>query len=306
MHGVVTCLLAGCTLFSTGKYDPDESWHVIRRERITVYHGSALPLIEMSARMGPELKLGSSLDRCWFVATAAENARLEHDWGARMCGIFGLTETGGCSSLCSAEDPLSLRHTSAGRPLPGIEIKIVARDSNNNVMEGQPGEIRVGGWNLMRGYFRDLPATESALGQDGRLRTGDEGVLTGGFLTYRLRYKDIIRGGGENVVPSEIEDVIAGYPGVAEVDVVAAADDRLTEVPVAFVVAQPGSNLDAAALVQHCRRALASFKVPRQVIITSELPRTDGLRKVQKAKLRELLADGSDDRRALLGPPEVR
>lgn len=305
MHGVLTCLLAGCTLFSTDQYDPDESWDVISQERITVYHGSALPLREMSARKRPELlKHGSTLDRAWFNTSVAERVQLEHDWGARICGLFGLTETGGCSSITTADDSASLRHESAGRPLPGIEIKIVDPVSNHDVAGGQPGEIYVRGWNLMRGYFRDPAATKNALGEDGWLRTGDEGALTGSFLEFRSRSKDIIRVGGENVAPQEIEEVICEYPGVAEAAVVAAADERLMEVPVAFVIPYPGITLDEEALIQYCRQSLASFKVPRQVIITSELPRTDALRKVQKYKLRKFLANGSAGGPASLQPAE--
>jgi acyl-CoA synthetase (AMP-forming)/AMP-acid ligase II len=169
-------------------------------------------------------------------------------------------------------------------------VKIVAPGTGSICAEGQPGEICVRGWNVMRGYFRDPESTAGAIDDDGWLHTGDQGVgLPGGFIKFLSRLKDVIRVGGENVSPMEIEEVITGHPAVSEVAVVSAPDRWLTEIPAAFVILRPGLTVTADDLEGYCRQRLAGFKVPRQFVFVDALPRTGATNRVQKIKLRERL-----------------
>jgi ABC-type nitrate/sulfonate/bicarbonate transport system ATPase subunit len=123
-------------------------------------------------------------------------ARLEAVYGARMCEIYGLTETGGNTSICWPHDPVDMRHDSDGRPNTGVEVKMIDPATGARQPDGTPGELCVRGWNVMLGYFRDPEATSRTIDADGWLHTGDMGVqLPDGFIRWLSRLKDMIRVG---------------------------------------------------------------------------------------------------------------
>ena len=291
MHGLLTNLQAGSTFFTAQKFEPAAAWDVIVRERITCYHGSIVPLQEMERLAGFDRRMIPRFTRAWYSAPAVEMARLEEVFGTRMCEVYGLTETGGNIAICRASDPLAMRHDSDGRPQDGLEVRIVDPAGGQRLAEGTPGEICVRGWNVMRGYFRDSDATGRAIDAEDWLHTGDQGMrLPDGFIKFLSRLKDVIRVGGENLSPLEVEEVLMAHPGVREAAVVAAPHPRLGEVPVAFVVPQPGVPVTDADLAAHCARQLANFKVPRRFVLVEDLPRSSAVQgRVAKIRLREML-----------------
>ena len=288
MHGLLCNLVSGSSYYTTQAYDAAEAWDVFRTERITLYHGFAIPLQEMALLPGfdpSRLRLRSA----WYGAPGAEMARLEQVYGARMCELFGLTECGGNASLCWPDDPADMRHASDGRPLPGIEVRITDPATGQPLPDGTPGEILIRGWNLMLGYFRDQAATARAIDAQGFLHTGDMGVaLPDGFIRWDSRLKDMIRVGGENLSPLEVEGILVQHPAVAQAAVVAAPHPRLQEVPVAFLILHQGQVVSDADLHRHCRAQLASFKVPVRFVTVTDFPRTDATMRVQKARLRDM------------------
>lgn len=293
MHGLLTNLVAGATFFTSGRYAPPEAWEILSGEAINAYHGSIVPLREVAELPQFRKSRLAALDRAWYSAPATEMARLEGLYGTRMCEVYGLTETAGNVSICTVNDPLDMRHDSDGRPHAGIEVAIVDPQSGSTVADGEPGEIRVRGWNLMLGYFRDPAATALAIDASGWLRTGDQGVrLPGGYIKFLSRLKDVIRVGGENLSPLEVEEILMGFPSVQEAVVVAAPHPRLSEVPVAFLVLRPGCTASTAELDAYCRARLADFKVPRRFIVMDDLPRSNAVNRVQKARLRQMLVAG--------------
>jgi acyl-CoA synthetase (AMP-forming)/AMP-acid ligase II len=294
MHGLLATLLSGCTYFTAQGYRADEAWDVMTVEHVGLYHGSIIPLQEIA--LLPHFERAKLvLDRAWYSAPAVEMARLEALLGARQCEVYGLTETGGNVAICHAGDSVDMRHDSDGRPHDGVDVAIVDPETGDAQPEGTPGEIRVRGWNVMHGYFRDAAATAKAIGADGFLRTGDRGViLPGGFIKFLSRLKDVIRVGGENLSPLEVEEVLMAHPSVQEVAVVGAPHPRLGEVPVAFIVAKPGMPAEAETMRAHCRDQLANFKVPTRFIFLDDLPRSPAVMRVSKARLREMLADPAD------------
>jgi len=292
MHAVLTNLVAGSTLYTSRPYTPQEAWEIFSGEGIHAYHGSIVPLREV-VQLPQFRKDGIALTRAWYSAPAAEMARLEGLWGTRMCEVYGLTETAGNVSICRVDDPLDMRHDSDGRPHDGVEVSIVDPQTGQALADGTPGEIRVRGWNVMLGYFRDPDATAAAIDAEGWLRTGDQGVrLPGGYIKFLSRIKDVIRVGGENLSPLEVEEVLMGHPDVQEVAVVSAPHPRLTEVPVAFLILRPGRSVESESLDAFCRERLANFKVPRRFIVMEDLPRSNAVNRVQKARLREMLIAG--------------
>ncbi|MBK3642618.1 AMP-binding protein, partial [Streptomyces sp. MBT33] len=167
----------------------------------------------------------------------------------------------------------------AGRAIPGTEVRVEAP-------AGEPGEVLVRGFNVMRGYYEDEAATAEVLGEDGWLRTGDVGVLdAAGNLRITDRIKDMFIVGGFNAYPAEIEQLLGLHPDVADVAVIGVPDPRLGEVGKAYVVRRPGAVLTADDLMAWSRREMANYKVPRAVEFVSRLPR-NASGKVVKGELR--------------------
>jgi fatty-acyl-CoA synthase len=140
--------------------------------------------------------------------------------------------------------------------------------------------------------------TAAALGDDGFLRTGDAGYMReDGYLRFTGRYKDMLKVGGENVAPAEIEALLLELPGIADVAIVGYPDERLNEVAAAFVIARDGAAvIDLADVQRHCQGKVASFKIPRHVFVVEGFPMTPS-GKVQKVKLREVTQRHYDDTR---------
>jgi fatty-acyl-CoA synthase len=152
------------------------------------------------------------------------------------------------------------------------------------------GEIQVRGWNVMRGYYKLPDATAKAFTPDGWLKTGDLGEANAeGRVRMVGRLKDIFRVGGENVAPSEVEEVLHAHPAVKQAQVIGVPDARLGEVAGAFVLLTDGKSATPAALIDWCRERCANFKVPRylEIVDTFENIGMTGSSKVQKNKLRD-------------------
>lgn len=207
----------------------------------------------------------------------------KHGVGAIVEG-YGLTE----ASPVTHANPAGAanRPGSIGKPLPDTEARLVDPDSGGEVGEGQAGELVVRGPQIMKGYFNNPLATEAAL-KDGWLFTGDMARRDAeGYYTIVDRKRDIIKTSGFLVFPAEVEEVLRGYPDVAEAAVVGVPDHERGEVVKALIVPRRDAKLDLAALESYCKLHLGKQKRPRQVEIVSELPK-NFLGKVLRRKLRE-------------------
>jgi long-chain acyl-CoA synthetase len=184
------------------------------------------------------------------------------------------------------------RARTAGRPIVGVDVRVVD-DLGNECPSGAVGEVVARGPNVMAGYWGKPDATAEAL-RDGWYHTGDLGHFDDEGLLYLVdRKKDMIVTGGENVYSTEVEDVVARHPAVAECAVFAVPDDQWGEVVAVAVVVRAGSTTTEADLQAHCRDALAGYKVPRLVVVVDELPRT-GAGKILKRALRAPFWEGRD------------
>jgi acyl-CoA synthetase (AMP-forming)/AMP-acid ligase II len=204
-------------------------------------------------------------------------------------GQFGMTEGSGSMSCNRLHDTPEGRVATAGPPLDGMEVRVVDPDSGERLGAGERGELHVRGVCVFEGYYDDPSSTATVLDPEGWLHTGDIGEMDGeGRVIYLGRLKEMLKVGGENVAPAEIESHISTHPAVKLVQVVPLPDPRLDEVPVAFVELMPGEELSGEEVIEYCRGKIASFKIPRQVRFVSEWPMS--ATKIQKTKLRERLA----------------
>jgi fatty-acyl-CoA synthase/long-chain acyl-CoA synthetase len=204
---------------------------------------------------------------------------------ALQVGTFGMTETAGTVCTGSPDDPESLRITRLGRPLPGLEVRILDPDRDADAAVGERGEILVRGYSVLEGYYKDADKTTQAIDPDGWFHTGDIGSIDEhGTIMFHGRYKDMLKVGGENVAAAEIEALLARHPAVKLAQVVGIPDPKYAEVPAALVELHEGAVATEEDLIIFCRGEVAAFKVPRVVRFVSTWPMSSS--KIQKFRLR--------------------
>lgn len=287
-------LVVGCTMLVPERYTVEAAFTMISKHQATVRVGQAAMYAQELAHPGFDPGFYSSLHSGWAAGTPTLKRMIVDRMGiTRLTSNYGLTETAGTATAAAHWQEETTRLDSCGSAIDGVEIEI--RDPDGHALAARDaGEVCVRGPVLMSGYFEDEAATAEVLDNDGWFRTGDVGMLDErGNLHFIDRIKDMIKPGGENVSAAEVERVIATLPGVAQVAVVGAPDDRLGEVPVAFIERRHDSSLTEQEVIGECARTMASFKVPRRVIFRTSWPLTES-GKIQKFQLRKSLGDPGD------------
>lgn len=279
----------GATLVLQEQFKPAEAVELIERERCTV--GYLLPTLTRAlleaegfdaARLA-SLRTGLTIGTPDEVRLAVEGLGVEG-----ICNVYGSTETYGNCCVTPHTMDLADRLVCQGPPLPGVRVRVVDPLTDEELPTGEVGEIRVTGY-LTPGYLGQSPA-DSPFTADGWYRTGDLGRRDErGRLQYVVRATDMIKTAGINVAPAEVEEFLLTVDGVAQVAVVGAPDPARGEVVVAFVVPEPGRDLQEQELIEACRGDLASYKVPARVSVVDDLPKT-GTGKLHRVKLRDAVA----------------
>jgi acyl-CoA synthetase (AMP-forming)/AMP-acid ligase II len=206
-----------------------------------------------------------------------------------VCNGYGLTECGGYGTMCNTTDPIETVSKTAGKPMPGVEIEMMAADGAI-LPRGETGEIVIRGYIVMQGYFDDAEATAATIDADGWLHTGDIGRYDAdGNLVVEDRMKDMFITGGFNCYPAEIERMLSAHPAVGQAAVIGVPDARMGEVGKAFVVLRPGTSVTEADLIAWSRENMANYKVPHSVEIRKSLPVSP-----QGKVLKRMLADQQD------------
>jgi fatty-acyl-CoA synthase len=183
-----------------------------------------------------------------------------------------MTETNPMILRNELDDPFEARLRPGGRIAPGVELRVIDPETGQDQAMDTPGEIVVRGPTVMRGYFHDPQATATAF-RGGWFHTGDLGVRApDGFVFYTGRIKDMLKVGGFNVAPQEVEEYLRTHAAVEDVAATGAPDARLGEVVVAFVKPRHGVQVDEAELRSFCAGHLANFKAPRHVYLVDTLP----------------------------------
>lgn len=314
VDGPLLSVMAGSRQVLTATFDPDECIGLVETERVTQMQGFDSHLKALMDAQERRPRDTSSLRIGFFPSGMASSIPIvrrapEVFPSMRTLTAYGSTEGGAniCTSFLDSTE--EQRCESSGFPCDGFEIRIADPETGKELPAGAPGEILVRGYNLMQGYYRKPEETAATIDPEGWLHSGDLGYLRDdGYLRFLGRCKDMLKVGGENVDPVEVEQLLLEHPGVREAAVVAYPDERLTEVGVAFVVvngegcAASDGSTDADADANRARRArhealarellelgrgrVASFKLPRHILFVAELPMTSS-GKVRKAELRE-------------------
>ena len=275
----VMALAAGLPGVVLAEFTPDGVFDAVERHGVTRFFmvPAALHLLLMHPRC-------ASVDysRLKYILYGAAPIPLDllrqciKMFGAQFIQAYGMTETTGtiCMLLPEDHDPEgNERMRSAGKPLPGVEVRIVGADGAD-MPTGEVGEVVTRSSNNMLGYWNLPDATAGTVTDDGWIRTGDAGYLDAdGYLFIHDRMKDMIISGGENIYPAEVESAIFGHPAVQEVAVIGVPDPKWGETVKAIVVAKPGMTIDADDVIAWTRDRIAAFKAPRSIDVIDALPR---------------------------------
>ena len=289
VNALFTMMTHGGSMVLQHHFDAGEALRLIEAERCTVFYGTpniALALDEHPDRAKRDL---SSLRTGAAIGTP-EQMQMIVDLGARnICNVYGLTEAYGNSAVTDAHAPLEQRLAASGQALGGVELQVLDLETGQPVPQGEVGEIALRG-HLMPGYLNDPETTAQSMTDDGFLLTGDLGLLDdGGWVHFRGRRKELIKSGGINISPAEIEAGLRTHEAVESVFVTGLVDARLDQAIGAVMVLHPGASVSEDALRQHCRRSLAAYKVPQHFVFVAanELPVTS-TEKLQRNRLAEL------------------
>jgi HIP---CoA ligase len=292
--GWMLSLMTGGTTVPMAVFDPDAALRLIERHGITHIGGSPTmfgALLEHQATVKADLSSlrVATVSAAYVPVELIYRMRDELGLDYAMTG-YGLTEAHATVAITYPDDPPEIVANWSGRPLPGVEVRLVD-DEGTDVPLGERGEVLVRGFNLSSGYYEEPEATAQVFQPDGWLRTGDVAYMNeDGYFKVCDRKKDMFIVGGFNVAPAEVEGILVSWDKVSAAAVIGVPDDHYGEVGAAFIVPAAGVALASEDVVAFARDAMANYKVPRRVEIVDALP-LNATGKVLRNELRALLAD---------------
>lgn len=275
----IMALAAGLPGVVLAEFNPDGVFDAVEQHGVTRFFivPAALQMLLLHPRCAE-----TDFSRLKYILYGAAPIPLEllrqciKMFGADFIQAYGMTETTGTICMLPPEDhdpEGNKRMRSAGKALPGVEIRILG-DDGQEVPVGEVGEVVTRSSNNMIGYWNLPEATAKTMTGDGWIHTGDAGYLDeDGYLYIHDRMKDMIISGGENVYPAEVESAIFGHPAVQEVAVIGIPDQKWGETVKAVVVPKPGMSIDESDIIAWARERIAAFKAPRSVDVIEALPR---------------------------------
>lgn len=291
--GTLCSIVHGATMvFPAENFQPAATLHAIEQERCTALYGVPTMFIAMMEHADYPQRDLTSLRTGIMAGSPCPielMKRVTSEMGAHEMTIgYGQTEASPLITQTRADDSLELRVGTVGRPLPGIEVKVIDPETGNALGDGQPGELCGRGHDVMLGYYNLPDKTGEAIDPDGWLHTGDLAVReTNGYYRITGRLRDLIIRGGENVYPREIEELLYQHPSIQDVQIIGVPDRKFGEEVMAWVRLRDGTSVTADELKAFCKANLAYFKVPHYWKFVDSFPITV-TGKIQKYKMREI------------------
>lgn len=274
---VLSTFGSGACLVFQDAFRADEACDLLESEQCSVIHGVDVHIREM-VRVQERRGAGVQPERRATIAfTSGVDEHLARAMGDalgvhRFIHPYGMTETNPMILRNEIGDAFDACVKPGGRIAPTVELRVVDPETGVERAPGEEGEIVVRGPTVAQGYYNDPVATAAAF-RNGWFHSGDLGVRTDqGFVFYVGRLKDMLKVGGFNVAPQEVESFFRTHAEIEDVAVTGAPDARLGEVPVAFVKTRAGAGVTPEALIAWCREHIANFKVPRAVYFVEALP----------------------------------
>jgi fatty-acyl-CoA synthase len=295
LSAVLPALITGSRLVLMDHWQPADALRLVEEHQVSVLGGIATHFVDLLGCPDRLTRDISSLRTGWIGGSFNPRevmTAVRAELGIRVFPAYGMTETTSVTTYPLPTDPDERFLAGEGRPISDYEVRLVDVETGAEVAAGGTGEICVRGHCVMQGYYGDPEATAATVDADGWLQSGDIGVIDDeGYIRIVGRQKDMFIVGGENVFPAEIENVFCGHSAVVQAHVIAVPDERLGEVPYAFIELTAGSAASADDLLAWCGGRLAAFKHPRFVQITGEWPYT-GSGKVDKRLLQQQAIEG--------------
>ncbi|MEQ1610039.1 MAG: class I adenylate-forming enzyme family protein [Hyphomonadaceae bacterium] len=287
---VLSILATGASEYIMEKYSTREAMRLLSSGEFTVFPGVPTMfhyLMEAAQAEGcahfPGLRACVSAGA---IMPATLNVAFEKAFDVPLLDGYGITETSTMVTMNAAGAARVMG--SCGLPLPGLAVRLVDAATVRDVAPGQEGELIVRGPNVMLGYHNKPEETEKAL-RNGWYHTGDLAQADkNGLITITGRLKELIIRGGQNIAPAEIEEIVLTHPSVLDCAVAAVIHPQLGEAPALYVVPRD-ADFDANAVLDHCRQHLSAYKVPHELHIVKEIPRTSS-GKIIRFRLREMVA----------------
>lgn len=286
-----TLVLGAKAVVPAPAYDAVSVLKAVQEHRCTELYGS--PTMFVDIINSPQrkqfdissLQLGESGGN---VVTPAIRSLVREKLHINVRVGFGTSELTTAAIVTSNDDPHDKQLNTVGRPLPGLEVKIVDPNTGTVLPTGTPGEVWGRGPNVFLGYYNDEEKTKEAMTPDGFYKTGDVGVMDNeGFVTIVSRLKDVVNRGGEKVYPTEVEELFNTHPSVQECHIIGVPDERMGEEVCAWIVLKANEKVTDGELKEHCKGKLSHFKIPRYFIYDAKVPKTP-IGKPQKAQMRLL------------------
>lgn len=282
-------LFHGATLVLVPRFDPGAVLETMVQEKVNYFSGVPTmfwAMLGYAQQKGIDTKpIAENLRLCSSGGSAMPVEVLhgfEKTFGVEILEGYGLSETSPVATFNQLGLPRKVG--SIGLPIFGVEVRVVD-DQDNDVPQGELGEIVIRGHNVMKGYYKNADATAEAL-RNGWFHTGDVARMDeDGYLFIMDRVKDMILRGGFNVYPREVEEVMMTHPAVSMAAVIGVAHERLGEEVKAFVIRKPGAEISEAELMAWCKENMADYKYPRVIEFRDQLPMT-ATGKILKRELR--------------------
>jgi fatty-acyl-CoA synthase len=294
MFGCVCITLAGVCKGATlvipsETFQPRKVLEAIEKERCTAIYGSPSAFIALME--DPQYSIFNLKSLRTGIMGGAQcpmevMKKVVEEMGAKEIVIgYGQTESSSWITETRPDDPLELRVSTVGRPLPNVEVKIVDPRTGEEVPTSVTGELCARGMN-MKGYYKMPAATATAIDGKGWLHTGDLATMDeNGYVRTSGRLKEVISKGGETIFPTEVEEVLFSHPKISNVQVFGVPDKVLGEEVAAWIKSDEGADISETEVIQYCKGKLTHL--PRYIKFVKEFPMTP-LGKIQRFKMREM------------------
>lgn len=289
--GTAACVSVGATMVPVQEFDVLQVLKTVEQERCTGLHG--VPTMFIAELNHPEFdSFDLSSLRTGIMAGSpcpieVMKAVVERMGIREITIAYGQTESSPVITQTRTDDPIELRVATVGRTLPHVEAKIVEPGTHRQLPPGEQGELCTRGYHVMKGYYKNQEATESAIDPEGWLHTGDLATMDeNGYFKITGRLKDMIIRGGENIYPREIEEFLYTHPKIRDVQVIGVPSAKYGEEVMAWIQVKEGEELTAEEVRSFCDGQIARYKIPRYIEFCECFPMTAS-GKIQKYKLRE-------------------